>query len=50
MAQESLSTDVQWWEMPEMPKRPQYLQLLLTLREQQPSDAGRMAELALLAR
>ncbi|MEX2430676.1 MAG: hypothetical protein WD645_02000 [Dehalococcoidia bacterium] len=48
MAQEFRAASIPWWEMPVLPRRPQYLQVQLMLREQQPSGAARMAELTLL--
>lgn len=50
MAQESPAANSPWWELPEMPLRPQYLQLQYMLREQQPSGPVRMAEMALIKR
>jgi hypothetical protein len=50
MAQESSAAQSPWWELPSMPRRPQYLQLQLLMREQQPTGAARIAELALITR
>ncbi len=45
--QESTAIEA-WWELPELPYRPQHLQLQYLLEERQPTGPQRTVDLALM--